>query len=575
MELLWWVLGSVVAFTVVAVALDRTGRLPDGIEVSGPFVTLRSTRLRAALDVLARPRRIWRIFGTVASVVVALLGAVMALGVVLAAVVTILDPGGSPVRQPTTILVVPGVNEFLPLAAAPELVLALLVGLVVHEGCHGVLCRVEDIAVRDVGLVLLTVLPIGAFVQPDEEREGEPASWIRMFAAGPASNLVVAAATFGLLVVLLGAIIPVAGVAVGGVFADAPADGHLQRGDVITGIDGQPITNDSDLERALDTAGPTVEVERADEPSATVERRVTVVRASGPLDRSRGTIITAVNGTTVRTEREFRAALRNHSVARLSTDAGPVTSPIGLSGTVLDDGGLAAAGAPAEEQVVLTSIEGRRILDLDDLQAVLENASADASLEVTAYVGGARQRYDVRPQRGSGGDLLLGIAVDPGTSGLLVTDFGVGAYPADRYLSVLGGGGISGERSLLGRLVTFLTLPLAALVGVAPYNFAGFLDPTTAAFTLEGPLAVLGGATFTLANVAYWLTWLNVQVALFNCLPLWPLDGGRILRLGATDTADRLGVESTETVGWAVTASVGTALVVLLLAVIFVPVALG
>jgi len=575
MTLLWWVLGSVLAFTVVAVALDRTGRLPAGIEVSGPFVTLRSTRLRSTLDVLAGPRRIWRAFGTVGSVVVALLGTVMALGVVLAAGVTILDPGTSPVRQPTTILVVPGVNKFLPPSAAPELLLALLVGLIVHEGGHGVLCRVEDIAIKDVGLVLATVLPIGAFVQPDEEREGEPGSWIRMFAAGPASNLVVTAVTFGLLVVCLTSITPVAGVAVGGVFADAPADGAIQRGDVITGIDGQPVGNDSDLERTLDAAGPTVEVERAEDPSITIERRVTVVRATGPIDLAQGATITAVNGTSVRTEQELRQALSEHSVARLSTSSGVVTSPVGLSGTVVLDGGLDAGGAPAEERVVITSIDDRRILDLEDLDAVLENASSDTALDVTAYVDGARRTYDVRPHSGPGGTLLLGIAADPGTSGLLVTDFGVGAYPAERYLSVLGGSGVPGERSLLGRLVTFLTLPLAALVGVAPYNFAGFLDPMTAAFTVQGPLAVLGGTAFTLSNVAYWLTWLNVQVALFNCLPLWPLDGGRILRLSTTDAAERLGIEAAERVGWTVTAAIGSVIVILLLAVLFVPVVFG
>lgn len=125
----------------------------------------------------------------------------MVVGTVAAAVLTVSSPGASPVSNPGTALVVPGVNEFLPLSAAPELLVGILVGLAVHEGCHGVVCRVEDVPVGDVGLVLLAVLPVGAFVQPAGEESDDHAGWARMFAAGPTSNLLVTAAAFGLLLV--------------------------------------------------------------------------------------------------------------------------------------------------------------------------------------------------------------------------------------------------------------------------------------------------------------------------------------------------------------------------------------
>lgn len=215
------------------------------------------------------------------------------------------------------------------------------------------------------------------------------------------------------------------------------------------------------------------------------------------------------------------------------------------------------------------------MLDGADLDRALTNASVADPLAVTAYVEGQRRSLTVRPTAGPGGDPLVGIVPESGIAGLRVTDFGVGVYPADRYLDVLAGGGVEGARGVLGRLVTFLILPLASLVGVAPYNFAGFLGPTVGAFALTGPLSALGGAVFALANLSYWLAWLNVQVALFNCLPLWPLDGGRILRHALAGGAERAGLADPDRAATLGTAAVGVVLVVLLLAVLLAPALAG
>lgn len=115
-------------------------------------------------------------------------------------------------------LVVPGVNPSLPIAAAPE----LLFGLVIHEGAHGLLARAGDIEVESVGLFLLAVVPAGAYVLPagmdgseDDHEAGDRPAWARFYAAGPAANLVGAAVCFLALLAVLGSIAPVAGVAVG------------------------------------------------------------------------------------------------------------------------------------------------------------------------------------------------------------------------------------------------------------------------------------------------------------------------------------------------------------------------
>ncbi|UCC93998.1 MAG: site-2 protease family protein, partial [Thermoplasmata archaeon] len=55
----------------------------------------------------------------------------------------------------------------------------------------------------------------------------------------------------------------------------------------------------------------------------------------------------------------------------------------------------------------------------------------------------------------------------------------------------------------------------------------------TQAFEVTGPLAGLGDMGFwILANLLYWIFWLNMMVGIFNALPAIPLDGGYIFRDG-------------------------------------------
>ena len=41
----------------------------------------------------------------------------------------------------------------------------------------------------------------------------------------------------------------------------------------------------------------------------------------------------------------------------------------------------------------------------------------------------------------------------------------------------------------------------------------------------------LGAHWVTLANLFFWLWLINVNVAIFNALPIYPLDGGRLFKI--------------------------------------------
>jgi hypothetical protein len=233
-----WVLAGVGVYWLAVIWARRTGLLPAYIGTQGPILTLHTKRFRALLDRLAAPRRFWRAWGNLG---VGLTFVVMAgtfLFLVVAARATLQNPvAPSAVNRPRNVLVIPGVNDFLPLSVAPEIVFGLLVGLVVHEGGHGLLCRVGHIDIKSMGLALFAFVPIGAFVEPDEDsrRRADRGAQARMFAAGVMNNFVVTAVAFALLfgpVAVAIAVAPGAAVAVvllGSVAAVAVID-HLNDG---------------------------------------------------------------------------------------------------------------------------------------------------------------------------------------------------------------------------------------------------------------------------------------------------------------------------------------------------------
>ncbi|MEK6981930.1 MAG: site-2 protease family protein [Candidatus Micrarchaeota archaeon] len=89
--------------------------------------------------------------------------------------------------KPGATLLLPGIN--LPLL---EGILALFVILVVHEACHAILARIAKIKVLSSGIVLFGIIPIGAFVEPDEQelKKTEDIKQSRVIVAGSTANLI-------------------------------------------------------------------------------------------------------------------------------------------------------------------------------------------------------------------------------------------------------------------------------------------------------------------------------------------------------------------------------------------------
>jgi hypothetical protein len=135
-------------------------------------------------------------------------------------------------------LLLPGVN--LPFF---EGILALAIVMVVHEGAHAVLTRIAKIPLISSGIVLFGVIPIGAFVEPDEKKlmRADSKKQTRVLVAGPTANLITAAASF---ILLMGMFYSTTQMREGAIYILPPQEGEhsaLPAGTIVYEINGQSV----------------------------------------------------------------------------------------------------------------------------------------------------------------------------------------------------------------------------------------------------------------------------------------------------------------------------------------------
>lgn len=371
----------------------------------GVLLMVRTTRGRNLLNWFAKARTFFDRFAATGLYVTFFAMVAMTLLLILQLPLAFSVPEDQ-APSPSLILGIPGINPIIPIGYG---IAALVFAVVVHEFSHGIMARVYDLPVKTMGL-LFFIVPVGAFVEPDEEalEASSRTHRMRVFSAGPLSNLVFAVLFAAVFSGAMGAgTAPVDGIPVQGVHADGPANASgLQPGWVITHVDGTPT-------RCLE---------------------------------------------------DYQAVMGNTTTPIMPNTTVTVTVTEGAHG-------------PVRELSVTTARRG------------------------DVYTGAdAEEAYAANPELAN--DTILGFT----------------PYNHCAVHQAMGS-----PFSSLGGFLAYVSLPFFALAGQFPLT-----DPFNA--FLATPEVMPAGLFWGLANLAYWLFWINLMLGLTNALPLVPLDGGHMFR---------------------------------------------
>ena len=229
------------------------------IEFNFPMVTIRIKVLNRVYDRLGAFRAS-RLVAWVALIIVPIVAG-FGLYLISTSLSTLLsNPAAREIGRelgPTAYILLPGITPYLPILYGW---MAIASAFVVHEGAHGVIARSLGFKVKSSGLLFFLAIPIGAFVDVDEEqiKKAKAKDSSKVMAAGVGANIALAiVCVVGVLIITNGLTPVIDGVYIFEVAEGKPAeDAGLLVGDVFIRVDGIPVVKYEDLKAILESKSP-------------------------------------------------------------------------------------------------------------------------------------------------------------------------------------------------------------------------------------------------------------------------------------------------------------------------------
>ncbi len=514
-------------YWLLVMFLDRRGILSKyNITAYGPVLMLRTTKGQEFLDKLALHKKFWRTFANI-GIPAMLIGMLAMFLLILLIDYSLIKsfqtqtvPQPSKFNEPRNIFLIPGINEYIPFYWG---VIALIVTLVVHEFSHAILCKVEGIKVKSMG-ILLAIIPIGGFAEPDDEQllgkkeekgetetaaaeQTEPkklatrSERVRVLTAGVMANFVTALIAFVLFFSLLGSISPVGDVMVTSVVPGYPAElAGVKPNMILSGINDKQVNNAHDFLFYAKTLEP--------------GSNVTLHLIDGRVRKEISMVATESNVT--------RSGVRVFNVIE----------------------GSPAEAAGIKQDMILVKMDNTEIKELDDfinfMNSTLEGQKVDVYLLSNSSVNASLEAFSIElakyPYQKEAKKGFLGISYSPEEGAISYSiGMGIGQFHAKDYLGML-----KSIPSLLTGLTGWVLLFGLPIFGLGGEGFQGFSGLLTNFYEPTGWVAPIGIGIFWILNILLWIGWMNFYAGLFNCLPAVPLDGGHVFRDVMTSSLSKI-----------------------------------
>jgi membrane-associated protease RseP (regulator of RpoE activity) len=573
-------LGIFLLYWFLVLILDKKGILEKyNISTFGPLpiLMIRTTKGLKLLDVLARPKTYWRIFANIGIwlMFVGMIAMFLIIAISdLAMYSSFLSnniPEPSKYNAPRNILLIPGLNEFIPFTWG---VIALIVTLVVHEFSHAILCRVEGIRVKSMG-ILFALFPIGGFAEPDEEQLfGKKENSVE---AGKNEELPLTATIEEIEKWEKEQELKKK------IAEQQKTEAEQQKEkEQKAGLEGSEVENFSEVEDAAAEPVKTANrPQRARILAAGVMANFVVafiafllffgpvLGAIAPLSDAMlvnvsenspaglagmqtNMVITQVDDVNITNAMEFLSYLQSvkpGDAVRIHALENGTTSVYDVKTLILPEDYIhgvtvsgVVAGSPAEAAgfesgMTMLRIDGREMNSVADFVEYMENTQENQSIRVELlpsenYSGNLTENgtliRDVQLTNHYSGNGQGFLGVSYSQNGVVdCPELGISLWmPQSKYYL----DALKQIPSMLKYVAGWVILLGLPIYGFAGEGFRGFSGTISQFYQPVGWAEPLGIGIFWIANVLLWIGWLNFYVGLFNCLPAIPLDGGHVFR---------------------------------------------
>ncbi|HEY6885842.1 MAG TPA: M50 family metallopeptidase [Nitrososphaeraceae archaeon] len=203
---------------------------------------------------------------------------------------------------PRGVLLIPVLNPFFPVTYG---LIALIITLVIHEAGHGIVARVHNIRVESTGILLFLGIPVGAFVNIEQELlvKASMKQKSAILTAGALNNMILAAISLIALYFVISTLTPVAtsGESKTGVVVMSVNDGSLaskiglSKESIIQTIAGQKVHGVDDLGNILrSNLGHNIQITWQDKTGQKITRSISLP----PFASNRGILGIAITDLT-------------------------------------------------------------------------------------------------------------------------------------------------------------------------------------------------------------------------------------------------------------------------------------